>query len=101
MASFYWISTLVRDIGNHHARRTALTDEITALSSVEWNETTSFHLISSALSIDTIAARLKGKIDPRHDQIVIRRLNTKTARYVGSFDDVRTLKQLMPYATKV
>lgn len=101
MATHYWISYRVHKDATYDDRYDALIEAIEEASLKEWKETTSFHLVSSTLTIDKLAQKLKAAINPDVDRIVVRSLNAKTARYVGKFEKLSDLKFFMDYATRV
>lgn len=98
--SQYWISHTLEDNLKYPARYAALIAEIKASSTSRWDETTSFHLVESSLSIDALAAKLKNAIDPSTDTILIRYVGHRSARYIGRIIDLKKLLTFLPYAAR-
>jgi hypothetical protein len=100
MSLTYWISFKIRDDADYQTRYDALVDEIDQLSTKTWSDTTSFYLIETGKEIDALATALKACIDLGKDMLVIRRLDNKSARFMGKLPKPTTLKGFMSYATR-
>ena len=77
-------------------RYEAFTNAVIASSSSYWAQTTSFYVIDSNISIDTLVATLKHEFSPSKDLFLIRQVDTKSARICGQNDD-NDIFTLMPY----
>ena len=82
-------------------RREALYAAISGVSSAWWIEPTSFIFFDSTQSMSTIAAKCKAAISPKHDLVVIRKLNVQDARVIGKVENLELLKAFMPYLSTV
>lgn len=96
----YWITFRIADntVGGrtYDDRYESFTTTILASSSSYWDQTTSFYIFESDLSIDALASILKMEIAPTCDLFVIRELGKHSARIYGHNDD-KEIFVFMPY----
>jgi hypothetical protein len=102
--STYWltfrIATETAGGKSYEARWDALYEAVRKLSNSWWVEPTSFVLFESAHGIDTVAAHCQRAVAPAVDLVLVRELDTKSARVIGKVSD-QNLFKLMPYLQKV
>jgi hypothetical protein len=102
--STYWVTFRLayENVGgkSYEERYKALTDTIVASSTKYWPEPTSFYALESAIDIDVLAGKLKAKIAPTKDVVLIRYMDHKEARICGTVNDA-DIFTLMPYLKKV
>lgn len=99
--TMYWLTFRLEKNHDYANRYDKLTKEIEKhYTSQFWDEPTSFYIFDSALGIDQIAANLKKVINTRVDIVMIRKLDNKEARIIGTplDPDIFTLVQ---YAKQV
>ena len=104
MAIKYWISyrlELNDDEEYYQYRYNKFLNYISDISSNEWAETTSFHLIESDKGIDNIANSIKRIIDQDLDLVLIHVIDKKIARYTGFVSDLTNLQYFLPYIKKI
>jgi hypothetical protein len=96
----YWITFRIayETVGgrSYDDRYEAFTNTVVANASNYWAQTTSFSVIESSLSIDTLTATLKREFSPSKDLFLIRQVDTKSAKICGQNDD-NDIFTLMPY----
>lgn len=101
----YWLTFRIEAVKvggvTSDERRQALYDTINRTAITWWLEPTSFVMFSSTDSINDIADACKKAISPAYDLVLLRELHTKSARAIGKFEYLDTLKAFMPYVTKV
>ncbi|MAO54171.1 MAG: hypothetical protein CMM61_00550 [Rhodospirillaceae bacterium] len=94
--SIYWVSFRIDHTGNYQYRYDALVEGIRGLAARFWEETTSFIVLETAASIDTLAADALSAIDPNNDVVLVRNMDSKSARVIGLVED-DDIYVLMPY----
>jgi hypothetical protein len=104
VADFFWLTFRLDDRAavkpTYSERYKALQDAIKDVSTaLWWKEPTSFVAFESELDIDGIVAILKKAIHTSHDVVLVREMNSKTARVCGAVADQDIFK-LMPYLKK-
>ena len=100
----YWMSFRIADERSsdgrtYNDRYTALVATYNTLSTMVWDETTSFTLLCSQRDIDHIAASLKKAVDPARDMVLMRVLGQPVARVIGVYYD-GDLNKFLPYLKK-
>lgn len=99
MATFM-VSFRIAQLDNHSERYDGLNAAILSASSGNyWDETTSFYVLESDLSISTFINYLKAEINPQYDTVLVRSLDSKTAFIAGVVRD-GDIFTLMPYLKK-
>ena len=100
MAKF-WISYRLKRNSTYEKRYDDLMEAIDDCCTGErWEETTSFHMIESTLTIDSATRKLKAAINTTTDVILVREVDTKSARFIGAVSDEAGLKRFMSYASR-
>lgn len=96
----YWITFRIayESVGgrSYDDRYDAFTEAIVANASNYWAQTTSFYIIESSSSIDTLTETLKRKFAPSKDLFLIRQVDTKSAKICGQNED-NDIFIFMPY----
>lgn len=92
MATDYWISFRLEDDDTRQDRYEEMIAIIHECGPMFWEETTSFILLRSSLTIDELAGAIKLAIDEKSDTVLMRNLNSKSARLIGVFYDEDLLK---------
>lgn len=101
----YWISYRLDDgpqgkgtYGSRYDKLIQLIDEL--CDGNVWHSDTSLIMIESNSEIGSISEKIKAAINPKIDNVLIRRVNRQSAKYIGHNIDVKSLKVFMPYATR-
>tara|TARA_R110001606_G_scaffold1290_2_gene4849 strand:- start:188 stop:487 length:300 start_codon:yes stop_codon:yes gene_type:complete len=92
----YWVSFRIADDLTRSDRYSALSQSVEEYCGNVWQETTSFYLADSYLTIDALGKQLTKKLNPKKDILIIRMLNSKNARYFGAVEDLDLLEAFLP-----
>lgn len=97
MKTVYWLSYRIAKKGDYDERYGALNDMVKAIAETAyWDETTSFFVFDSSKDIDAIATSVEGALNTSWDLALLRKMDAKGARIIGSPDDEDIFK-LMDY----
>jgi len=97
--AIFMVSSRIAQIGNDGERRGDLEASMIYETTMHWKETTSFLIIRTDNTIDTLAQWAKGAISESYDLVLIRELGRESARVVGKVEDP-DLFTLMPYCKR-
>lgn len=92
----YWISFRIAHSGDYQTRYRELVDGLMEISTQYWEDTTSFLIIESSEDIDGVASTASIAVSDSKDLVLIRAMESKSARLIGIEDDDDVFK-LMPY----
>lgn len=99
MDTDYWISFHLEEDGTYNYRYANFFQTIYDISSLRWDQFTSFLLIRSFDNIDVIAREITVVIDESVDTVLIRKLDAQSARLIG-VDHGGFLTTFVPYVRK-
>lgn len=101
MSEIYWVSYRIHEDYSYSTRYSNFINALDSASDKQWeNDTTSFHIIESSLSINAISASLKAPLNADTDNFLIRKMNTQSAIYFGPDAEFSKLKLFMDYVRK-
>ncbi|MBA2125509.1 hypothetical protein DLM45_04620 [Hyphomicrobium methylovorum] len=100
MADVYWLTFRIHHDADYEHRYNRLVDLIQSLTTKWWAEPTAFIVFRCDLDIDTLAGRVKAKIDPSKDLALVGMPDYKSARLIGASSD-KDIFELMPFVKKV
>lgn len=103
MAS-YWATFRFHDEvinGRTYAKRyDDFIEELDAMTTKWWVEPTSFIAFESGYGIDDLASRLKLKLAPSKDLLLLRAMNNQEARIVGNYSSTTIFDLMGDYLKK-
>ena len=91
-----WISFRIAHRGNYDERYTNLMDTLKSLGGRYWDDTTSFVVVDTELSVQSVMDRIRGDVDSVYDLVLVRRMDNKDALILGIVED-DDIFELMPY----
>ncbi len=96
----YFVSFCIEDDSSYQTRYDGLVGLIGLLTeTTRWEQTTSFILFDSSLSIDAISKEIKAVIRPSTDTVVLGKPAFQAMRVIGLNND-EDIYKLVPFAKK-
>lgn len=97
----YWAAFRIENNATYSKRYDALLDAMKSVRTGSWVEPTSFFLMTSNHSLDTVAKALSSALSAATDLMIIGDATTDNCRVFGKVDHPDVLRSISPLALKV